>query len=262
MLEVIAKGKTSKSHPHPLLFVHGAYQNGRFWDQHFLNFFADTGFRAVAVSLRGHGASPTDKALRWCSISDYVDDVASIVNTLAPHPVLVGHSMGGFVVQKYMERNDVPAAVLLASAPPRGHLRTVLRCFRLNPWGSTKFSFTGRPADLYGETIAGARQMLFGRSAPDCLVEATTTQLQPESTRALLIDMTMSSVKKRRTTAPVYVLGAEQDMLYTDRDVRATAAFYGTRPTIIPDIGHSLTVEPAWPLVAESIVLWLTQLSL
>jgi alpha-beta hydrolase superfamily lysophospholipase len=35
-------------------------------------------------------------------------------------PVLVGHSMGGMIVQKYLESNGAPAALLLASAPPQG----------------------------------------------------------------------------------------------------------------------------------------------
>ena len=58
MLEVIDKGSATESHPVPLLFVHGAGHAAWCWDEHFLDFFADKGFRAVAVSLRGHGASP------------------------------------------------------------------------------------------------------------------------------------------------------------------------------------------------------------
>jgi pimeloyl-ACP methyl ester carboxylesterase len=34
------------------------------WDENFLSFFADKGYRALAVSFRGRGDSPTDKPLR------------------------------------------------------------------------------------------------------------------------------------------------------------------------------------------------------
>ena len=44
------------AHPVPLLLVHG----GWCWDDHVLDFFADAGHRA-ALSLRGHGTSPTPK---------------------------------------------------------------------------------------------------------------------------------------------------------------------------------------------------------
>src|SRR4030081_1336356 len=120
MLELIDKGQTSAKHPHPLLFVHGAFQGAWSWDAHFLDFFAERGFRVLSLSLRGHGSSPPDKPHRLCSISDFCDDVSSIANPFAPQPIPIGHSMRGFVVQKYLETNDTPAGVLLASAPPRG----------------------------------------------------------------------------------------------------------------------------------------------
>ena len=73
MLEVIDKGRCSDEHPAPLLFVHGGNLAGWCWDEHFLDVFADKGFRAVAVSLRGHGASTLSQPLNWCSVADYVD---------------------------------------------------------------------------------------------------------------------------------------------------------------------------------------------
>jgi pimeloyl-ACP methyl ester carboxylesterase len=76
MLEVIDKGATSASHPHPLLFVHGAWHAAWCWDEHFLPYFADRGYRAVALSLRGHGGSATPKPLRALSFTDYIEDIA------------------------------------------------------------------------------------------------------------------------------------------------------------------------------------------
>ena len=57
MLEVIDKGSATDSHPVPLLFVHGAWHAAWCWDENFLGFFADKGYRAVALSLRNHGSS-------------------------------------------------------------------------------------------------------------------------------------------------------------------------------------------------------------
>jgi pimeloyl-ACP methyl ester carboxylesterase len=263
VLEVIAKGRISDQHPHPMLFVHGAFQDGWSWDEHFLDFFAEQGFLAVALSLRGHGASPASKSRRWCSISDYVDDVVSVANTLTPRPVVVGHSMGGFVVQKYLEHNDAPAAVLLASSPPRGQMRSLLRSFRRHPWRSSKFAVTGRAADLYGGTTEGARELFFADTVSDCLINSIAERLQPESTRALLVDMGVRAlVRKPHSTAPIFVLGAEQDYIYPYRDVRATARFYGTEAKFIPGIGHAMTVEPRWRAVAECIQSWLAPFGL
>ncbi|PRC60013.1 alpha/beta hydrolase, partial [Mycobacterium sp. ITM-2017-0098] len=78
MLEVIDKGSASAAHPAPLLFVHGAWHAAWCWDEHFLTFFADRGYRALALSLRGHGGSPATKPLRSLSMADYVDDIAEV----------------------------------------------------------------------------------------------------------------------------------------------------------------------------------------
>jgi hypothetical protein len=52
MLEVIDRGHCTPAHPTPLLVVHGAWDAAWCWDEHFLNFFADKGYRALAASLR------------------------------------------------------------------------------------------------------------------------------------------------------------------------------------------------------------------
>src|SRR3984885_3925150 len=101
MLEVIDKGSASESHPVPLLFVHGGWHGAWCWDEHFLDFFADAGYRAIALSVRGHGNSPTTKPLSRCSVADYVEDLRSVADGLSTRPVLIGHSMGGFIVQMY-----------------------------------------------------------------------------------------------------------------------------------------------------------------
>ena len=93
MLEVIDKGSGSNAHPVPLLFVHGANHAAWCWDEHFLDFFANKGYRALAVNLRGHGRSPASKPLRKCSVAGYVDDVASAADTLDTPPVIIGHSL-------------------------------------------------------------------------------------------------------------------------------------------------------------------------
>jgi pimeloyl-ACP methyl ester carboxylesterase len=260
MLEVIDKGRPSREHPHPLLFVHGGFQAAWCWDAHFLDFFAERGYRVLAVSLRGHGSSPLDKPMRLCSISDFVEDVSSIAKTVAPQPILLGHSMGGFVVQKYLETNDAPAAVLVASAPPRGHLRSMLRQMRRHPWHSSRFAVSGRSDHLLGGTVAGARELFFGDKASDDLIREATARLQPDSTRAILGDMVaLKLVKTARVTTPLLVLGGEQDATYLPSEVRATARAYGGQATIIPNIGHEMMLEPGWETVAEHIASWLGQ---
>lgn len=47
-------------------------------------------------------------------MAEYVADMAEVVSRLPTAPVLVGDSLGGMVVRKYLESRHVPAAVLMA----------------------------------------------------------------------------------------------------------------------------------------------------
>ncbi len=56
-LEVITRTPNGGARPTPPLFVHGAYGGAWEWDEHFLPYFAERGWEAHALSLRGHAGS-------------------------------------------------------------------------------------------------------------------------------------------------------------------------------------------------------------
>jgi pimeloyl-ACP methyl ester carboxylesterase len=258
MLEVIDKGSCSESHPVPLLFVHGGWHAAWCWDEHFLDFFANKGYRALAVSLRGHGNSPSSKPLRSCSIADFVDDVESVADRLPTRPVVIGHSMGGFVVQKYLESHDAPAGVLLASVHPRRGARgATLRFGRRHPWLTLKSALTGDTMANV-RTPALAREFMFSARTPESLVVDYVGRFQQESRRAVWLDlMFLNLVKPQYVRAPLLVLGAECDGSIRAEEVRATARAYRTEAEFSPEMGHDMMLEPQWAAVAERIHTWL-----
>jgi pimeloyl-ACP methyl ester carboxylesterase len=258
MLEVIDKGSITESHPVPLLFVHGAFHAAWCWDENFLDFFADKGFRAAAVSLRGHGASTLSQRLSSCCIADYVDDVRAVANKLGSAPVVIGHSMGCLVVQAYLAKQGAPAAVLMAPATPKGVRRSVMRMFRRHPWVFLRSITFGKSADMVN-TPALAREFLFCGDTPELIVKFFAARMEPESARAGLDQMFVRPPKAELVTAPVLVLGAKEDgSRIGDGDVSATARAYRTKGEFFPDMGHNMMLEPGWKAVAERIVGWLT----
>src|ERR1044072_1083743 len=119
-LEVIARESKREAQRTPLLFVHGSCHGAWCWAENFLDYFAARGHSSYALSLRGHGQSDGKDILQWASVKDYVSDVAQVADGLRRPPVLIGHSLGGLVVQKYLETHHAPAAVLIASSPASG----------------------------------------------------------------------------------------------------------------------------------------------
>jgi alpha-beta hydrolase superfamily lysophospholipase len=255
MLEVIEKGSSSDAHPAALLFVHGATLGAWTWEG-FLDFFADNGYRAIALNLRGHGGSPVSKPLNKCTIADYVDDVRSVAANLEATPILIGHSMGGFIVQKYLETGTAPAAVLVSSAPPRTWWPAALRCARKHPWPAIKVAMTRKALNMY-PTSGHMREILFSPSTPEPIVEQCFARLQEESFRALDMDMgLLNLVHPRRVTTPMLVLEGA-DAAWGRRPAMKLARVYRTEPEYFPNMGHIMIFEPGWQAVAERIDGWL-----
>lgn len=256
MLEVIDKGSVTESHPVPLLFVHGACGAADIWDDHFLGFFADKGYRAVAPSLRGHGASTLSKPLHSCSIADYVEDVHAVVAKLESAPVLIGHSMGCWVVLNYCQTHGAPAAVLMAPGTPQGLRRWAVRAALRHPGLVLRSSTFGNPADFFS-TAASTREFIFSAHTPESTVRSCAARLQPESRQAARETVNrlpdVGLVK-----APMLVLGAEEDGMRIDGDAAAVARVYHADVEVFSNMGHVMMLEPGWPAVAEKIDGWLT----
>lgn len=256
MLEVIARGCRTESHPRPLLFVHGSWHAAWCWDEHFLGFFAGRGYRAVALSLRNHGNSFKTNP-RTCSVADWVSDVASVADGLPAEPVVIGHSMGGLVVQKYLEKRSAPAGVLLASMPPTGAARALVRIMRRHPLRSARAMIRGTSLGALN-TPRAARENFYSTSASESDVERYTALLNEEFLGRQTLDLTVLSLPKpERVTTPLLVLGAECDACFSLAETRRTAHAYGTEADFFPGMGHNMMLEPGWQAVAERIDGWL-----
>ncbi len=260
-LEVISKYPSSKKHSAPILFVHGAWHAAWCWDVHFLDYFAQQGFEAHAVSLRGHGKSEGSSKLRWTRISDYVEDVEKTVQQLANPPIIIGHSMGGLVVQKYLENSTVPGAVLLASVPTAGVLGTTLRIAMRHPLAFAKVNLTLSLFPLVA-TPRLAREAFFSEDLKDEQMLLYTKLLQDESYLGFLDMLVFNLPKPEKVKTPLLVLGAAQDTIFYPSEIEKTARAYHTKAEIFDDMAHDMMLELQWQIVADRIMAWLRERTL
>jgi alpha-beta hydrolase superfamily lysophospholipase len=255
-LELLKEKSVSDMHSIPILFVHGMWHAAWCWAEHFLPYFAQQGYVPYALSLRGHGTSEGRERLRWTSLSDYVSDIAQIVHKLEKPPVLVGHSMGGMIVQKYLEIYEAPAAVLLASAPPQGLWAATWRVFRRHPLVVAKVNVTMSMYPVVS-TPALTREVLFSVDMPAEKVKQYFSRLQDESYRVYLDMLGLSLPRSQRIKTPLLVLGAANDTVISLDEVEATARAYGTRAEVFPNMAHDMMLESGWQTVADRILDWL-----
>lgn len=261
-LEILERHPGGASERTPLLFVHGAYAGAWCWDEFFLPYFAKRGFSAHALSLRGHGGSGGMHLLQTASLGDYVRDLERAVAGFDRPPVLIGHSMGGMVIQKYLERVPDAPTVLMASVPPQGLAQASLRLMMGEPWLLTQLSLLqALPPALVD--LQTARKAIFSDDIPEAQLLRYIHRFQPESQRAIW-DMTVANLPRRwRGESPrMLVLGAERDMLFSPDMVRETAASYRLDAEIFPNMAHAMMLERDWQAVAERIIDWLDEQAL
>jgi len=259
-LELLWCPQTVDANRTPLLFVHGAHLGAWCWEEHFLPWFAARGFPVFALSLRGHGASGGRERLNQFGLADYALDLAGVVASVGRAPVLIGHSMGGMVVQKYLgtaAEGDCAAAVFACPVPSFGLLPSTI-----------SLAWT-RPA-----LFAGIQRMAAGGAAsPQVLADALFAgpmeqgrlagihrRMQQESRRALM-DMSGWGLPQLWTMQRLRMLclGAQKDILIPASSVRASARMLGAEYRELPGLGHAVMLETRWEAAAGPILEWLEE---
>jgi pimeloyl-ACP methyl ester carboxylesterase len=257
-LEVITRQPASVSHSTPLLFVHGAWHGAWCWDEYFLPYFAEHGYAAHALSWRGHGNSEGGDRLRWTRVADYVEDVRQVAAGLAATPVIIGHSLGGFVTQHYLAKYSAPAAVLMASIPHFGTLPYFTRFALRHPVAFLKTNLTFTPyhfvasPELVGEGF-------FSADMPADKVAAYFAKIQNEAYGAALDAILFNLPHPAKVRTPLLILGAANDAVFPPHEVQATARAYNTTAEIFPDMAHDMMLEAGWQKVADRILTWLNE---
>jgi len=244
-LEVLSRQPVVDDGRPPLLFVHGLGHGAWCWEK-WLDAAAAAGWPATAVSLRGHGSSAG--SLRTASLRHYVDDVVATAQALPRPVVLVGHSMGGLVVQRALARYAARAAVLVAPVPAHPAVASLAAIARRHPLDALRIVAGGslplRPDYLFHELPDAEAQVHSDR----CGGESAVVQYQ----------LLMHRPSRPPLGAPpVLVLATPDDRLVPIRGVRATAARYGADVVEFPGIGHDLMLDARWREPLDAMLGWL-----
>ncbi len=103
----------------PMLFVHAWALESLMWQQQFIE-LGSKGFRCIAFDRRGHGRS--DAPAHGYDLDTLADDIASVIESLGLRDItIVGHSMGGSEVVRYLGRHGgarVKKVVLVSATTP------------------------------------------------------------------------------------------------------------------------------------------------
>jgi len=249
-----------------IVMIHGMWGGGWNWEN-YQEFFEGKGYHCLAPTLRFHDVDPKAPPypqLGTTSLLDYAEDLEKEIRKLDTLPILMGHSMGGLLVQILGSRGLGKALVLLMPAPPYGIMAlkpSVIRSF----WsGFARWGFWRKPMrQTFAEATYSTMHLL-----PAEEQKRLFDRYVYESGRAaceigfwFLDPKGAARVDESKVTCPVLAISGTQDRITPASVVRKVAEKYKTVSTYreLPDHAHWVILEPNWQEIAENIADWLSQ---
>jgi pimeloyl-ACP methyl ester carboxylesterase len=244
-----------RSRKPPLLLVHGALTGSWLWAG-FAAYFAERGWEAHAMNLRGHYTSDLAD-LETTSMHDYADDIGIAVRQLGRPPVVIGWGIGALTALLYAEQHPVLGLVLLAPSPPAAALprRPLAHELRLVPdvydarwwgWIAPMERLRNWMPDMSEDDLSKMQELLEGA--------LESGSARRERMLGLEVDTT-------RIGAPTLVIGAGLDDVVHPTEARRTADLLGATYEYFPAASHFGLVmgSESWPEVAGSVLGWLEE---
>jgi len=238
-----------------LMIVKKAWHGAWCWERYFMPFFAELGYDNYALTLRGHEKPGRVKGINKISFPNYIEDLVEAVNQLDREPIIIGHSMGGLILQKYLEKHTCKKVIFLAAAPPSGLLRLSLFLFVSTKYalGSALFMDIYRSVDH----IDKVKWSFFSADVPQEDLVFCSENVCAESFFAYMYMMLPRVKIKADLAVPTLVVGGETDRLFTIKEQKEIATAFKSNLIIIPNIAHDMMLDTNWKTAAEAIHNWL-----
>ncbi len=232
------------------ILVHGAFAGPWVWTPMVAE-LEERGHRSVCVTLPGHD-EPGSTRPNLSTIGTYVRHLADVVGEQSGPVILAGHSMGGYVIQRFLESQEVAAAVLVASVPHSGTAKstwhTTMRHLVPAVWSSLRFD----TAHLFRDP-AVARDVFFTEDTSEAVVAAASASFCSESA-IVLSTMNVRPIRTGRIATPVHVVAGRRDNVFGVVDQQRMADLYATDLRIIEASGHNPVLEGHHKAVADVLV--------
>jgi pimeloyl-ACP methyl ester carboxylesterase len=231
----------------PVLLIHGAWHGPWMWEE-WIPLFREHGYEAEAVTLRGHG--PGEKGYRGVGIEAYRQDLEALIERLPRTPVLVGHSLGGLLIQHLLADRRLPAAVLLAPIRGRYPARIILRNSLRHPRAMTKATMRNDLAALVA-TPKLVRDVLFTSQTPADIVARCHVRLTG-AWPGLFREMVATAPLEPLPGTPTLLLAPEDDSSFTVDMQRRLAEKLDAELRTIRGAGHNLPLDSPWRAAAQA----------
>ncbi len=241
-----------------VLFIHGAWGGAWVWGG-LAEAVAEAGYGVNLIEQPGHGEDRWD--LPWAtSINDYADNSRRAA-ALLDNPVLVGHSLGGWQVQKLWEAVDLPG-VLLAPLPRTGLPQVNFTLLTLRYPLQMLKPMILQPVAVKDPAMA---RRLFYKNLDQAAVAERWARLVPEPARiclqmALGLGLGLGRPQPRPGKEPRLLIAPELDYFFPTKVQQRLAQDLGARYVELKGLPHELWSEDQEGRVAALLLEFLDSL--
>jgi pimeloyl-ACP methyl ester carboxylesterase len=121
---MITENTPEPAAPDTIVLIHGLWMTPRSWE-HWIEHFEDGGYRVVAPAYPGlevevEALNEDPSPIAALTIPGVVEHYEGIIGELDKPPILMGHSMGGLIVQILLDHGYGAVGVAIDSVPPEG----------------------------------------------------------------------------------------------------------------------------------------------
>lgn len=254
-----------------VVFIHGLWVHSISW-RPWQELFDKRGYRTLAPGWPGDGS--TVAATRAdigespeVGVDAVTDSYAQVIQNLSEAPIVVGHSFGGLIAQKLLDRGLAAGAVCISPAPIKGVRAVPLSLLR------SSFPVLRSPANKRKAVSLTARQFAysFGNAiSPDESGELYRDLTIPSPGRPLF-EASTANFRRSSPTAvdtrrgdrgPLLLIAAGKDHTVPAVVVRGAHRLYARGGAAAEfrtyeDRGHSAPFDHGWRELADDTLAWL-----
>jgi pimeloyl-ACP methyl ester carboxylesterase len=249
-----------------IVFVHGLFMTNRCWNQ-WADFFEAKGYTCLALpyprrdqSVEALRKAHPDPALGRLTLEAVIESYQKSIRVMAEPPVLIGHSLGGLIVQVLLQGGVGAAGVAIDSAPPLGVLTTQWSFVKSN-WPILNPVIPS--SEPYFMPFEDFEYAFVNGLAPAEQHAAYDQQVVPESRRlGRGVLSNAARVDFKRKTAPLLMFAGSSDHIIPAGLNRTNFAKYKNNPSVtefkeFPGRTHYGIGQMGWEEMAGFVAAWL-----
>lgn len=251
-----------------IIFIHGMFQNPKSWEK-WTAYFTALGYNCIAPAWPLHQGEPA--ALREnppAGLGDlHLDDIILEIETLVlkhDKPILIGHSVGGLIVQLLVNRETASAGIAIDSVAPNAMLDFDWGFFKNSALIANPFK-GNEPFFMDEESFHGAFANTLSKEASDEAYAEFATHDSRNVLRDCMGEAGQLDVELPH--APLLLIAGEKDEIIPNTLTKKNFEAYTDPESVISfkefeGRSHYICGEPGWEEVAAYIHSWLQNVNL